>query len=44
MLSHQKKRKGGLNGESGEKGKGNINLGTLKMQSYDSILGPSCAI
>lgn len=38
MLSHQEKRKGGLNGESEKKGKRNINLGTLKMQIYDSIL------
>lgn len=33
------KKKGGLNGESEEQGKGNINLGTLEMQSCDSILG-----
>lgn len=38
MLSHKEKTKGGLNGENAEKGKGNINLGTLKMQIYDSIL------
>lgn len=39
------KRKEGLNGESYEKGKGNRSLGTLNMQSYDSILGhPLCYI
>lgn len=38
MLNHKEKRKEGLNGESEEKGKGNINLGTLKIQIYDSIL------